>query len=251
MLETLFTALPINLPNESNEFFTKIALYKYKNNNTYLCICHFDTKAYSKILYDKFSLFFPCQIKNSVKKRQAEFFAGRYAATIALRCLGVDKPNTTIEVGEHGSPIWPKNVRGSITHTQSISACIVSLDCDQHFLGIDIENWLSKELYDQLSSSIINEQEALYIRKSNLLPEKALTITFSAKEALYKAIYPHVKKFLDFHTSTVQEINSRDIKLALSSAYLHAISDDEGKRFICNYVAYEECVLTILMANTN
>lgn len=247
MLEGLFTLLPINLVEENSHFFNKISLHKQKGSQTYLCICHFDTSKYNIKLYDAFSLHLPSRIKNSVEKRQAEYLAGRYAANIALKCLNVK--DIDIGTGEHGSPIWPLKVRGSITHTKSIAACIISSHCEQDFVGIDIEHWLSKELYDQLNTSIIDENEKLYLLSSNINSERALTITFSAKEALYKAIYPYVNSFLDFDTSTVKELSDNYIKLQLGSAYLSSISCSGEGLFICNYFAYEDAVLTIITSN--
>lgn len=82
-------------------------------DNLALFRCDFDKAHYSSELYDINNIELPRSIQNSVQKRQTEYLAGRYAATMALRKLGIN--NIDIAVGEHRSPVWPENIIASIT----------------------------------------------------------------------------------------------------------------------------------------
>lgn len=66
------------------------------------------------------------------------------------------------------------------------------------YLGIDLEKKLSKECVIEIKSSIISLDEENLILKSKLSFEDAFTLIFSAKESLFKALYPSVRAYFDF-----------------------------------------------------
>ena len=135
----------------------------------------------------------PKAIAKAVPKRQNEFAAGRRAARAALRKLGhTDVP---IPAGEDRAPLWPKGVFGAITHDDGLAAALVAKaeDCDG--VGIDIAEAapFPRHLRERI---LISEAE----RALNDLDARAV---FSAKEALFKALYPAAQTFFGFEAAEV------------------------------------------------
>ncbi len=147
----------------------------------------------------------PSELDKAVQKRKAEFVAGRVVARDALLehgCSGVQIP-----IGENRAPIWPKNFIGSISHTDDIAICSVAHSKELIFLGLDIENLMSKNQAASLLPMFTNSRELELLRLSGLLEESFTTLIFSAKESVFKAIYPHVKTYLEFSDSELVSIN--------------------------------------------
>lgn len=139
--------------------------------------------------------------ERAVDKRRAEFLAGRLAALDALRSLGVDqRPGRN----DDGSPRWPAAVVGSITHGARRALCAVGLSAELRGVGIDAEHLMTPALKQELKARICHDAELALGRESLGLPEHELvSLAFSAKESLYKCLYPMVGHFMDLHAATV------------------------------------------------
>jgi enterobactin synthetase component D len=73
----------------------------------------------------------------------------------------------------------------------------------------------------------------------------ALTLAFSAKESLFKALFPKVKIYMGFEWARVTELSEKTITLALS----HPAGDyPEGKRFNLVWQHNDGNVWTLLKA---
>jgi len=165
---------------------------------------HFNVVNYNSSLFEHFNIHFPDAIKYSVLKRQAEYLAGRYAARCALHHLGIEVKD--IATGKHRNPVWPSGISASITHTDSIAICAASYKSDYEYLGIDLEKRLNSKCVTEIKNSIINLQEEYLLLKSELSFEDAFTLTFSAKESLFKALYPSVGGYFDFSAAQITDI---------------------------------------------
>lgn len=139
--------------------------------------------------------------ERAVAKRRAEFLAGRFAALSALQKLGAFEAP-----GRHddGSPRWPREVVGSITHGAGRALCAVALSRELRSLGIDAESLLKPSYSVELQRRICSDDElALLDARLGLPPHVLVTLAFSAKESLYKCLYPLVGRFMDFHAARV------------------------------------------------
>lgn len=116
----------------------------------------------------------------AVPKRQREFAAGR----ILARQLGLPGP---LRVGTAREPLWPAGIVGSITHCDDLAA--VAITRCPGLLGIDVE--AARSLPDGVRAMVLTDAERQFG------PIEA-TVAFSAKEAVYKAIHPRVRRFVDF-----------------------------------------------------
>ncbi|SNR86669.1 4'-phosphopantetheinyl transferase family protein [Pseudomonas segetis] len=126
-----------------------------------------------------------------VAKRQTEYLAGRLCAREALRQVtGVARVPA---VGEDRAPVWPLNVCGSISHGNGLAAAIVAERNHWRGLGLDIEQPLETQRAARLASEILTPREMHRIAKTSA-EEQAwwVSLSFSLKESLFKALYPLV-----------------------------------------------------------
>lgn len=146
----------------------------------------------------------PCP--HGVAKRQAEFLAGRLCARQALWRLTGD--DVVPAVGADRAPQWPAGISGSITHGKNWAAAIVAQQTDWRGLGLDVETLLSFDRAKRLQGEILTPVE---LRRASLLnPEQLallVTLTFSIKESLFKALYPLTLKRFYFEHAEVLEWN--------------------------------------------
>jgi enterobactin synthetase component D len=146
----------------------------------------------------------PASIQRSVAKRQAEFLAGRLCAREAMRQL--DGRLNVPTIGEDRAPVWPDDVCGSITHSTGWAAAIVANKQDWRGLGMDMENLLTHERAARLAGEILTPEELQRMADG---PEhqvaQCVTLTFSLKESLFKALYPLVLKRFYFQDAELLE----------------------------------------------
>jgi enterobactin synthetase component D len=139
--------------------------------------------------------------ERAVDKRRAEFLAGRYAAQQALRELGIEALPAR---NDDGSPLWPADVVGSITHGAGRALCVVARRSELRGVGIDAEALMSHDSRVELHQRICTPRELALLRELLALPEHELvSLAFSAKESLYKCLYPEVGRFMDLHAASV------------------------------------------------
>ncbi|MGZ3421976.1 MAG: 4'-phosphopantetheinyl transferase family protein [Polyangiales bacterium] len=132
-------------------------------------------------------------VANAVASRRADFAAGRAAARSALSRLGV--PACAIPSGARRSPTWPAGIVGSISHAGGWAVAAVARASDVSSLGIDIE----------VARPLPSDVEALVVLPQDRLAGGALasTLAFSAKESVYKAIFPAHGLLLEFEDVTL------------------------------------------------
>jgi 4'-phosphopantetheinyl transferase EntD len=116
--------------------------------------------------------------------------AARIVARQLMARLGL--PSPAIPKHASGMPIWPEGLVGSLAHDESVAVAAVARSQDFRAVGIDVEPALPlpPDMRDLVMSP--REQKA---SKSDPLAGRVL---FSAKEAVYKAVYPLERVFLEF-----------------------------------------------------
>lgn len=136
-------------------------------------------------------------VENAVDKRRREFTAGRTCARGILKQLGFSG-DLTVGKDKHGAPVWPDGIVGSISHTADV--CVVSIGRQTPqltSLGVDVEK--DTGLAPELVNLVCDERERKMCRASRIEdPLRLAKIVFSAKESVYKCLYPVTKTVLDF-----------------------------------------------------
>jgi len=132
-------------------------------------------------------------IKGAVEKRAKEFATGRFCARIALSRLGL--PPGPIPVGPNREPQWPVGIVGSITHCKNYCSAAVARIGGIVSIGIDAE--IDEPIPLDVLSLISNPSEIAAINELSAGThwDKLL---FSAKESVFKAMFPLTAQWLDF-----------------------------------------------------
>ncbi len=123
--------------------------------------------------------------------RQLGFSSGRHCAHLAQGLLGLT-PESVLR--EERVPVWPAGSVGAITHSDAIAAAVASTT--HQGVGIDVEatGRVEESMYRILFTG---EEQAELTRLAQAVDEPD-TLMFSAKEAVYKAIYPTGRKYIGF-----------------------------------------------------
>ncbi|MBJ7224160.1 MULTISPECIES: 4'-phosphopantetheinyl transferase family protein [unclassified Brenneria] len=117
--------------------------------------------------------------------------------------------NFTVLQGSAREPIWPINVSGSISHSSEKVICAENIKRINGSVGIDIEEQIPYKQAKELWCKIINSSEYDLLCQQQQPFERLLTIVFSAKESLFKALYPMLKNYFYFLDTQIIEIDMK------------------------------------------
>lgn len=153
----------------------------------------------------------------AVTRRRAEHLAGRMAACEALSFQGIK--DFVPGIGLHRAPCWPPGFTGSITHTGNVALATVIQEREGELCGVGIDTEVIMNAYDaqNIAEGVVNPAERELLHGCGLPFPTALTLSFSAKESLFKALYRHVGRYFDFSAAEVIKIAEPQIALRLVS----------------------------------
>ena len=175
------------------------------------------------------------ELANAGRKRKAEHLAGRIAAAHAL-------PDHTVPgIGPSGEPLWPEGVSGSITHSGTQAIAVVT----QYpaLIGIDCETILSENEAREIKDGIIDTQEEPVLSRLGYPFALALTLAFSAKESLFKALFPRVQSWMGFESTRVTHLDDKALTLALT---LQRAGYAKATAFTVHWRQHGEQAITLL-----
>ena len=138
-------------------------------------------------------------IASAVPARRREFTAGRLCARAALAQLGID--DYPLRVGPAREPLWPPGIVGSISHGAGRCAVVACRSGRIVGLGLDIER--SDALSADLVPMICTSAEVAWCGDQRAGKTDWPKLIFSAKEAVYKCLFPLTGAFLEFHDVAV------------------------------------------------
>ena len=134
--------------------------------------------------------------------KQREFVAGRAALRMALMELGIEQPPTSLpEVS--GAPMLPSGVTASITHKEGMAFALARPLIDGETVGLDSE-WLGGRDRSGISRKVLRPSELQRWQASGGEWRRLLEL-FAIKEAIYKALYPHVPRYIGFEEAEIAE----------------------------------------------
>ena len=214
--------------------------------------CQFNIDAYRDELFNEFKILFPESLAKAVPKRKAEFLAGRIIVREAMRIMAL--PMIDIPIGKNRAPYWPGGVAGSITHSGNQVFCLLSKK--NNGIGIDYEEIISTENAAGIQRSIVSEAEVRLFSEMNSDDNEVLTLAFSAKESLFKALYFSVRKYFDFLDVTIISFQDKlsDDSSSLLGLTLEVnvdLNEDvrKGRTFKILYQWQDAGVLTFISVN--
>lgn len=208
----------------------------------------FDARQFDFSMFSRHSIAVPATISRSVQKRQAEFFFGRYCASMALTELGI--PASDIVIGPSREPVWPSTTIGSITHTRTVAAAIALPRGRHSGVGIDIEYIVGVDAHAALRSEVIDAKEFAYLTSiATFLPlDLSLTLVFSAKESFFKAVFYHVRRHINFNEVIVTDISpiNRTITLELRESLSYRLRRRQSYRLYFRKISMDLVLTSFL-----
>jgi len=164
----------------------------------------FAVEEYRDDMAQALGLTLPDTLLQAVPKRRAEYVAGRVCAMTALRVILPDFAGVITSSADR-APCWPPGLVGSITHTSGFASAAVAPAERARSIGLDAEHFLS--------ASAIHAVRQIAVRADDPTPESVglpaevfYALLFSAKESVFKCLYPLVRRIFDF----------RDVRLDFS-----------------------------------
>jgi enterobactin synthetase component D len=212
--------------------------------NDYLSfkLCEFHWDPWDQTIFDSLNSIMPFDVKQAVPKRRAEFVAGRLLAQALLRERGCYEEVRTIE--GRRDPLWPDGYVGSITHSRNRAACMLFSEHESLGVGLDLEHWITDEVSADIGSMIFESQkEEDVLRSFSESFLRRLTLAFSAKESLFKALYPFVQTYWEFHDVKLKALEG-DSHTGRILAYLSDPIFSIPQTFWVYYRAYDAWVIT-------
>lgn len=191
---------------------------------------------------DQDMLKYGLQLSGRSRKRHSEYLAGRLCAAAALETNQLPARDA-----DSGRPLWPNGWCGSITHSHGQAAAVVAATADWEGLGLDMERLLETGRALRLRNAILTEDEQSWL--SNERDDSAarlLTLFFSAKESLYKAINPLAGVYFGFQDARINEYDAEGGTLSLE--LLRDLSEEyrSGMEFPCLWTSFGHGMLTLV-----
>ena len=192
-----------------------ITLRSTRDQNAVLVQSRFCADCFNQDMYQILDLSCPASLTKASHRRRAEFLAGRVVAQTAL--IALDIPTVEIPVRQDRVPCWPARSSGSISHSQEHCACFVIAD-PLWTVGIDVEIPARGEALDAILGLALTEVEcSLIMRQQDFVLSEFATLLFSAKETLFKALYPLVQYHFSFEFAEMRTLpENRRVRLYLN-----------------------------------
>ncbi|MBT9548239.1 MAG: 4'-phosphopantetheinyl transferase superfamily protein [Candidatus Sericytochromatia bacterium] len=209
-----------------------------------LCLDPADYTAVAEALQAELPL--PQTLLSAVPKRQSLYLTGRYCAREALKQAGWT-PQPEITTGPVGEPIWPPGWVGSITHSQTHVSVAIAAATAYRGLGLDNETPMSEKTLQAVKDKISTPSERQK-QPQNMSEQVYYTLLFSAKESLYKALYPTVRRFFDFQAAELHQRDAGRFEIALIETLHPELPADQCFPVYCQLAA--EQIFTAVLWQT-
>ncbi|WP_224419835.1 MULTISPECIES: 4'-phosphopantetheinyl transferase superfamily protein [unclassified Modicisalibacter] len=143
----------------------------------------------------------PAMLERATRRRRAEFVAGRRCARMAL--LGLTGRPDYPAIGPERAPLWPTGVVGTISHCRDQAIALAGPMEYYRGLGIDLEQPFSATQSEDLGPIVLARGESAPWNAA--LRPFLVSLSFSAKESLFKALFPLVQRRFDFAAAELIE----------------------------------------------
>lgn len=216
----------------------------HPENPLALAQCLFSVEDYHDDEFIRYAIPQPPRLQRAVAKRRSEFLAGRVCAHQAMQQLGVD--GIAENSAERRDPIWPSLCTGAITHSHGVAAALVGLKQHWQGIGLDIEHWIKTEDARHLASAILQPHEIALLDNDDAHFARQLTLLFSTKETLFKALNPLTGTSFYFHDASLLKLHTASRTLMLR---LDCTLNDQwttGTILTCHYAEQPSYITTWL-----
>lgn len=184
----------------------------------------------------------PPQLLQAAARRRAEFIAGRRCVAEAIRHLTGQR--VFPGMGEDRAPIWPEGVIGAISHSRDRAIALAGSNSRFCGIGIDIEKLLIEEEARDIAPQALTANERHSLGKD--IDPFMTGLIFSAKESLFKALYPTVKRLFFFEAA---ELSAYDVDGSGSLRLTADLNGDwlEGTEITFRFCHFDGLMLTRIL----
>lgn len=137
--------------------------------------------------------------------RRVAFVGGRVALRAALRATRPDLAEGPVLRTARRAPAMPEGALGSVSHKRRLAVALVSAPRDAvRTLGVDVEehpgddDLARPDLAPKILTPLERHELAPLAADDPLAYRTAVRLRFALKEAVYKAIDPHVQRYVRF-----------------------------------------------------
>lgn len=210
------------------------------------CQIMYDSHFYQDALFNQFAIPFPEFLNKAPVKRRTEYVAARYAAKLLLEDEGCyDNVGSNLS----RAPIWPTGFCGSISHSGNFSIASIAPRTTTLTLGIDIEMLGSKSIV-RAADIFCTPVEQTLLSSCHIAYETALLIAFSAKESLFKALFPEANNSFGFKSSRIRQLDISACRITLELIQTLTPTQTNGSLFYGYFSLQDNKVITLIIQNT-
>lgn len=192
--------------------FARFGVHSWPSLGLTASLCRFSVAQFDEKLFALHGVRFGPSLSGAVRKRRAEFLAGRLCAAQALRRLGAPE---VVPTGADRSPVWPAGMIGSITHCDETAMAVALKKENFRGVGIDLERRAACREASLDVRHFATEAECGVLERAGIACEDHAVIAFSIKESFFKAAYPHVGRYFGFSAVSIADANRRHRRLSL------------------------------------
>jgi len=149
----------------------------------------------------------PATLARSSPERRVEYAAGRFSARAAVRTCAPEHAAASVGSGPHGEPLWPDGIVGTITHARGLASAAVARARDTRAVGLDVEPAGQDLSGDAIEHVALPGEVSALARTTGWSTASAALVAFSAKETVFKCLFPEVGRSFDFHDVAIEAID--------------------------------------------
>ncbi|PCJ16735.1 MAG: hypothetical protein COB02_15295 [Candidatus Cloacimonadota bacterium] len=218
----------------------------FSNKTIFYHDIEYKSDSYDYQYFLNLNLHLPDKSDSWASKRKRDYLVGRFCAREAFKQVSVfDTSHFQLIKNEDGTSNWPTGFCGSITHTKDYACAVIAQSNKILSIGIDCEYKIKDKTFQRVKKSIASDSEINIVNKFTQDEQLALTLIFSAKESVYKAVFPLVKTFFYFEAFQIDTINQNYIEGFLTKDLNQNFS--MGKKVKIQYKITNQRVNTLVL----
>ncbi len=133
--------------------------------------------------------------------RRRTWVGGRAALRRALEAAGLEAQDHIL-ANDRGAPRLPDGIAGSISHKETLAVALVAAQPHAR-VGVDLEIERSQRV--DIAPSVLTVEELAEVESlGGEERAREVLLRFSAKEAVYKALDPYVRRYVGFREVSVK-----------------------------------------------
>lgn len=181
-------------------------------------------------------------------KRQTEYLAGRYALIQLYAAAGLpDLQLADLPSRADGQVSGPPGFVCSVSHGYDRIVALVGPQSQYRGLGVDVEEVIELRRCSRLINRVAPHDEQQVWQAAGLPDDLGLTLTFSAKEALYKALTALVPCIMHFGQATLGSLHPEQSQLSIKLTCDLTEEFRAGQQFGLAYQLRNQAVLTLAL----